>query len=84
MRGASDKCAQMLRRIERAGVRRVLKRAKARGRSDPAKDLAIIRRAGLEGYAATGKTFGISASQARSIVERYDAFAQELLEDGEG
>lgn len=82
MKGPSDQCAQMCNRIQQAGIRRVLRLAKERGRADPARDLAIIRRAGVEGYVAAGKTFGMSQSGARSVVLRYDEYAQEILKEG--
>lgn len=84
MRGPSDHCAAMCRNIQAAGIRRVLQVAKARGRADPARDLAIIRRAGVEGYVAAGKFFGMSQSGARSVVLRYDEYAQEILKEGGG
>lgn len=82
MRGPSDQCAAMCRNIQSAGIRRVLRLAKERGRVDPARDLAIIRRAGVEGYVEAGKAFGMSQTGARSVVMRYDEFAQELLKEG--
>ena len=46
--------------------------------------LAGIRRAGVEGYVAAGKTFGMSQSGARSVVLRYDEYAQEIQKEGGG
>lgn len=84
MKGPSDQCAAMCRNIQNAGIRRVLRLAKERGRVDPARDLAIIRRAGVEGYMEAGKAFGLSQTGARCVVMRYDAYAQELLKEGDG
>ena len=79
MRGPSDQCAAMCRNIQKAGIRRVLRLAKERGRVDPARDLAIIRRSGIGGYVQAGKAFSISETTARSVVAKYDQFARELL-----
>ncbi len=79
MRGPSDKCAVMCRNIQNAGIRRVLRLAKSRGRADPARDLAIIRRAGVEGYVEAGRAFRISETGAREVVMKYDQFAREIL-----
>ena len=84
MKGPSDHCAAMCRNIQNAGIRRVLRLAKERGRVDPARDLAIIRRAAVEGYMEAGKAFGLSQTGARCVVMRYDAYAQELLKEGDG
>ena len=84
MKGPSDQRAAMCRNIQNAGIRRVLRLAKERGRVDPARDLAIIRRAGVEGYVAAGKAFGMSQGGTRSVVLRYDEYAQEILKEGGG
>lgn len=79
MKGPGDKCAVMCRNIQRAGIRRCLQLAKLRGRPDPAKDIAIIRRAALIGYTEAGRLFGLSQSGVKSIVTRYNGFALEIL-----
>lgn len=38
----------------------------------------------LRGYVAAGKAFGMSQSGARSVVLRYDEYAQEILKEGGG
>lgn len=80
-RGCTDEVWRILRLIQKAGPGRVTEYAwQHTGILDPWRDLDIVRRAAVTGYAGAAAHCGLSWSRVRFIVKRYGEIARKLLE----
>lgn len=82
MRGCGDKCAAMIRRIQRAGISRCKAVAIQHRRADVDRDIEMIRKAGLIGYKDTATHFGCAASTVAKTVKAYSTYAEQILKEG--
>ena len=81
MRGCGDKCAAMIRRIQRAGISRCKAVAVQKRRADVDRDIEMIRKAALIGYKDTADHFGCAASTVAKTVKVYNAYAEQILKE---
>lgn len=76
MKGCGDVCFQRCQAIRKAGLRRCAEMGRRKGRTDPQRDIEMIRKAEIYGYKTTAELMGCTQGAVASTVKVYARYAE--------